>query len=110
MEQGSPGDPANGPTIACSRCDREYDLAYELEELQVGNQAVEKFALDHRRHTGHFPDGVSTWEADCRQCPETVARLDEDAAVRWARTHARHTRHSVEVSHADVEPRIVEDD
>lgn len=85
------------PTVTCSRCDREWDLGHELDELQVGNQALEQFALDHERHTGHFPDGVETFRADCRECPEVVQRLSEDAARRWAETHARHTRHSVDV-------------
>lgn len=85
------------PTVSCSRCGREWDLSYELDELRVGNQAVEQFALDHHRHTGHFPDDVSTWRADCRRCPEEIERLGEEAARRWGRTHARHTRHSVEI-------------
>ena len=89
------------PTVSCERCGREWDLAYELEALAVGNQALEQFALDHQRHTGHFPDGVSTWQADCRQCPESIQRLDERAARRWAETHARHTAHTVAVGHAD---------
>ncbi|USZ68081.1 hypothetical protein NGM10_15280 [Halorussus salilacus] len=96
------------PTVTCSRCDREWDLGYELDDLGVGNQAVEQFALDHQRHTGHFPDGIATWRATCRNCPEAVERLSEDAARRWAETHARHTRHSVELRHAtDEETAIV---
>jgi len=98
------------PTVSCSRCDREWDLAYELDEMGVGNQAVEQFALDHRRHTGHFPDGVSTWLAECRRCPEGSEHLAERAAVRWARTHARHTRHEVEVSNPGEDERRVLDD
>ncbi len=93
------------PTISCARCGREWDLDYELNELRLGNQAVEQFALDHRRHTGHFPDGVSTWLAECRQCPETAERLTEQAVRRWGRTHARHTRHSVELYHATEDER-----
>lgn len=95
-----PADPAgvdDTPTIACERCGREWDLAYELDEVQVGNQAVEQFALDHRRHTGHFPDGVATWRAECRRCPEGAERLSEQPARRWAETHARHTGHAVEL-------------
>ena len=96
------------PTVACERCGREWRLDYELEDLRVGNQAVEQFALDHRRHTGHFPDDVSTWQADCRNCPESVERLDEAPTRRWARTHARHTRHAVDIAHASLEePRRV---
>lgn len=98
-------DPATPPapasddlTISCKRCDREWDLSDELET--VGNQAFEQFALDHRRHTGHFPDGIETWRTVCRNCPEEAERLDEAAAHRWAETHARHTRHDVEIRHA----------
>lgn len=110
-EMGVPAeldDVDDTPTIACERCGRSWDLAYELDEIGVGNQAVEQFALDHHRHTGHFPDGVSTWQADCRQCPEGVQRLDETAARRWARTHARHTRHAVAIEHADAEPSVID--
>jgi hypothetical protein len=46
---------------------------------------------------------VSTWRATCRQCPDSVERLSEDAARRWARTHARHTRHDVTLHHAESE-------
>ena len=99
-----PGGPTRDPvadslTVSCRRCDREWDLSDELEA--VGNQAFEQFALDHRHHTGHFPDGVATWRAACRHCPEEAERLDESAARRWAETHARHTRHDVEIRHAD---------
>ena len=97
------------PRISCSRCGQEWDLGYELDELRVGNQAVEQFALDHRRHTGHFPDDISTWLADCLQCPEETERLHEDAARRWGQTHARHTRHSVEIRHAtDGETTVID--
>lgn len=109
---GDPVDPDavdDVPTIACERCGREWRLAYELDEMGVGNQAIEQFALDHHRHTGHFPDGISTWQAVCRQCPEEVQRLDEHAAHRWAETHARHTRHSVAIEHADVDDPTVID-
>ena len=88
------------PTISCTRCGREWELGYELDELRVGNQAVEQFALDHHRHTGHFPDDISTWQGNCLRCPEEIERLTEAAAYRWGRTHARHTGHSVEVHHA----------
>jgi len=105
LPAASPGDSApidDVPTVACERCDREWRLDYELEDLRVGNQAVEQFALDHRRHTGHFPDDVSTWQADCRNCPEAVERLEEAPARRWAEVHARHTRHAVDLDHASV--------
>jgi hypothetical protein len=87
------------PTVSCSRCGREWNLAYELEDLRAGNQAVEQFALDHERHTGHFPDAVSPWLVDCRQCPDREAYLSEQPARRWAETHARHTRHGVSLRH-----------
>lgn len=90
----------DAPTITCQRCDRSWDLSQEFEELGVGNHAVEQFALDHKRHTGHFPDGVETWRAACRNCPEAAERLSKDAATRWSETHARHTRHRVELHHA----------
>ncbi|WP_309221791.1 hypothetical protein [Halorussus sp. MSC15.2] len=94
------GEEFDAPTISCQRCDRTWDLSTEFEELGVGNHAVEQFALDHERHTGHFPDDVSTWRATCRNCTEVVERLARDAATRWAETHVRHTRHAVELSHA----------
>lgn len=87
------------PNVTCSRCDETWDLSYELDEIQVGNRAVEKFALDHRRHTGHFPDGISPWLADCTQCPDSEQFLSEDPARRWAETHARHTRHEISLRH-----------
>ncbi|WP_375097340.1 hypothetical protein [Natronoarchaeum philippinense] len=97
------------PTIACTRCGREWDLGYELDDLGIGNQAIEQFALDHKRHTGHYPDGVAPWLADCRHCPEGVERLSEEAARRWAQTHARHTRHAVDIGRAnDDESSIVD--
>ena len=107
----SPESPADCvddvPTISCSRCGREWDLAYELDDLRVGNQAVEQFALDHRRHTGHFPDDVTPWVADCRRCPGGDRFLSEDPARRWAETHARHTRHDVTLRHADEDVTVV---
>lgn len=87
--------PSDAPTVSCRRCSREWTLEDELET--VGNRAFEQFALDHQRHTGHFPDGVEPWRATCRHCPEEVVRLDEAAARRWAETHARHTRHRVAI-------------
>ena len=93
----------NKPTIACSRCDREWDLDYELDELHAGNGAIEQFALDHRQHTGHFPDDVTPWLAECRRCPGHEAFLAERPARRWAETHARHTRHDVVLQHASID-------
>jgi hypothetical protein len=91
------------PTVTCSRCDAEWDLSYELDDLGVGNRAFEQFALDHVRHTGHFPDEVTPWVASCRRCPGGDRFLSETPARRWAATHARHTRHDVAVTHADTE-------
>jgi len=88
------------PTIACSRCDAEWDLGYELDTLRVGNRAVERFALDHKRHAGHFPDEVSPWTVDCERCSDGDAFLAERPARRWAETHARHTGHEVTLGHA----------
>lgn len=89
----------DAPVVTCSRCDEEWTLEYELEELCAGNQAVEQFALDHHRHTGHYPDDLTPWIAACRRCPAGEAFLAERPARRWARTHARHARHEVEVEH-----------
>lgn len=101
-------DSDEAPTVTCRRCDQTWDLAREFEDLGVGNHALEQFALDHKRHTGHFPDEIRTWRAKCRNCPEEAERLAADAANRWAETHARHTRHEVEVRHArDDETTVV---
>ncbi|WP_321168271.1 hypothetical protein [Halorubrum sp. JWXQ-INN 858] len=89
--------------MACSRCGREWDLAYELDELSAGNRAVEQFALDHHRHTGHYPDGVTPWIADCLICPDGERFLAERPARRFARTHARHTGHAVSLSKPDAD-------
>lgn len=89
------------PTISCSRCDETWDLGYELDDLQVGNQAVHQFALDHHRHTGHFPDEVTPWIAECQNCPDTELFLTESPARRWSETHARHTRHTVALTEPD---------
>ena len=83
------------PTVSCTRCGEEWTLLFELDELGVGNRALERFALDHRRHTGHFPDDVTPWVVDCRHCPDEDAFLSERPAQRWADTHARHTGHAV---------------
>ncbi len=91
------------PTIRCSRCDDSWSLDYELDEMQMGNQAVERFALDHHRHTGHFPDDVTPWVVDCRQCPDSDQFLSETPARRWAETHVRHTRHTVTVAVPDAD-------
>ena len=89
--------PERTPTVACSRCDHEWDLEYELEELHAGNSAVEQFAMDHYRHTGHYPDDVTPFRVDCQRCPQSEQFLSERPARRFAKTHARHTRHAVEV-------------
>lgn len=99
--------PADGvddvPTVTCTRCDQTWDLAYELDELRAGNRALEQFALDHHRHTGHYPDALTPWIATCRRCPAGEPFLDERPARRWAETHARHTRHEVALEHANTD-------
>ncbi len=101
MTEHDRSDPPGGiddvPQVSCSRCNRTWELAYELDELQVGNRALERFALDHRRHTGHFPDDITPWLVECRRCPDEDAFLSETPARRWARTHARHTGHAVDL-------------
>lgn len=99
IEEFDIDDVDDTPTVACTACDREWDLDFELDELHAGNQAFEQFALDHRRHTGHFPDGVTPWVVDCRHCPDGDEFLSERPARRWAATHARHTRHRVDLRH-----------
>lgn len=89
------------PTVSCTRCDTRWTLAYELDELQVGNQAVEQFALDHKRHTGHLPDDVSPVVVSCERCPDGEEFLSIRPATRWAQTHARHTGHVVRLQDAD---------
>jgi len=99
------------PVVTCSRCDQAWTLAFELDVLCAGNQAVEQFALDHMRHTGHYPDDVTPWVATCRRCPDGEAFLAERPARRWATTHARHTRHEVGVEHgSDVEDTVRPDE
>lgn len=97
LEETRGEEPADAPTVSCSRCGRTWELRYELDELKVGNRALERFALDHRRHTGHYPDDVTPWIAGCRRCPDEDVFLSEQPARRWAQTHARHTRHKVAV-------------
>jgi hypothetical protein len=97
MGDGSSADgPESGvPTVSCTQCGREWELSFELEELSAGNRAVEQFALDHERHTDHFPDDVTPWIVDCQQCPDGELYLAERPARRWATVHARHTTHTV---------------
>jgi hypothetical protein len=103
VAEGGPDDVDDLPTVTCQRCDDEWDLAYELDDLRAGNRALEQFALDHERHTGHYPDDVTPWVVTCRQCPATDRFLAEHPARRWARIHARHTRHRVELGHAEAD-------
>ncbi|AUX09628.1 hypothetical protein AArcSl_2003 [Halalkaliarchaeum desulfuricum] len=107
----SDDEPTNGiddvPTVTCSRCGREWDLAYELEELRAGNRAVEQFALDHERHTGHYPDDVTPWLVACKRCPDGEQFLSERPARRWATAHARHTRHDVLLQDPDENQTVV---
>jgi hypothetical protein len=97
----SPDSIDDTPTVSCSRCDSEWDLEYELDTLRVGNRAVERFALDHKRHAGHFPDDVQPWTVTCEQCPDGDEFLTERPARRWAETHARHTGHEVSLGSSD---------
>ncbi|EMA67296.1 hypothetical protein C462_15884 [Halorubrum distributum JCM 13916] len=85
------------PTVSCERCGREWELDREVDDLDPGSHAIEQFALDHERHTGHYPDGVTPWVARCDRCPDGERFLAERPARRWARTHARHTRHPVRI-------------
>lgn len=100
QETPAPHEPATDgiPTVTCSRCDRSWELSYELSDMQVGNRAVEQFALDHYRHTGHYPDDVTPWVVSCQRCPDEDTFLSEQPARRFAETHARHTRHTVAVT------------
>ena len=100
-------NPTRDPTISCQRCGRTWDLGFELDVLNVGNQAVEQFALDHKRHTGHFPDEISTWITRCRNCPDGDTFLSRSMAERWAETHGRHTTHEVQIDHESLETPVI---
>jgi hypothetical protein len=106
-DESDPGDP---PTVSCSRCGREWDLGHELDELRAGNRALEQFALDHERHTGHYPDDVTPWVVRCRQCPTGERFLAERPARRWATAHARHARHEVDLTGPDDAEAVVSPD
>ncbi|WP_299237328.1 hypothetical protein [Natronomonas sp.] len=108
--QRSPDGIDDTPTVACRQCGTEWNLEYELDTLRVGNRAVERFALDHKRHTGHFPDDVRPWIVACESCPDGDEFLTERPARRWAETHARHTDHEVTVSSADGEATTIAPD
>jgi len=104
-------EPRNAPTVSCTRCNEEWSLEYELDELSAGNRAVEQFALDHERHTGHFPDDVTPWIVACERCPAREAFLTERPARRWATEHVRHARHRVSVRHeaeGETETSVIE--
>lgn len=94
-------DDSGVPTVSCTRCGRDWDLDHELDDLRAGNRAVEQFALDHERHTGHFPDDVTPWIVRCRRCPDGEQFLSERPARRWATAHARHTHHPVHLEAPD---------
>jgi hypothetical protein len=96
-ERQSPKGADPAPTISCSTCGETWDLSFELDELHAGNRALEQFALDHFRHTGHYPDNVAPWTASCQQCPAEERYLERRPAQRFGETHARHARHSVVV-------------
>lgn len=105
LEGPVPDDVSDAPTVQCSACEEEWDLTYELDELRAGNRAVEQFALDHYRHTGHYPDDVTPWVASCRQCPTEESYLEGRPARRFGETHARHTLHSVDIVGPDEDQR-----
>ncbi len=106
----NPPPPDDVPRVSCTRCDREWDLAYELDELRAGNRALEQFSLDHEHHTGHYPDDVTPWRVTCTRCPARERFLAERPARRWAVTHARHTRHAVALrSPEDTSETILDD-
>lgn len=94
-------DGSTPPTVSCARCGRTWDLDHELNNLHVGNRAVEQFALDHERHTGHYPDDLTPWIVQCQHCPDGKQFLSERPARRRATTHARHTRHIVRLDGPD---------
>jgi hypothetical protein len=106
-DDASAPDDAGVPTVSCSRCGREWELDHELDELRAGNRAVEQFALDHERHTGHYPDGVTPWIVRCRRCPAAERFLAERPARRWAQAHARHARHAVRLDGPDGTDEVV---
>ena len=97
----TPDDIDDTPNVTCSQCDDEWNLGYELDTLRVGNRALERFALDHKRHAGHFPDDVRPWIVECLQCQDGDEFLAERPARRWAETHARHMSHEVSLKHTD---------
>ena len=107
-----PDDEREAPTVSCERCGREWSLDREVADIPPGGHAVEQFALDHERHTGHYPDDVNPWTARCERCPGGERFLAERPARRWAQTHARHTRHAVRLDPPSGDSEVVspEDD
>lgn len=105
-----PENPNLAPTVECSTCGQEWELSYELDELHAGNRAVEQFALDHYRHTGHYPDDVSPWRVTCQDCPAEEQYLEERPARRFGRTHARHTRHDLVLGRPNGDEHHIEPD
>lgn len=103
-------DDTGVPTVSCTRCGREWELDHELDERRAGNRAVEQFALDHERHTGHYPDDVTPWIVRCQRCPDGERFLSERPARRWATTHARHTGHAVRLERPDGTADVVSSD
>lgn len=89
------------PTVSCSRCGREWTLDSDLDVRAAGGGLIEQFALDHERHTGHYPDDITPWMVVCRRCPAGEQYLRERPARRWADTHCRHTGHVVELQPPD---------
>lgn len=46
------------------------DDGHVLEWEATADGAVEQFALDHKRHTGHFPDDLIPRLVECQQYPD----------------------------------------
>ena len=109
-DDASSDDDREVPTVSCERCGREWDLDRETDALDPGAHAIEQFALDHERHTGHYPDDVAPWTVRCRRCPDGERFLSERPARRWARTHARHTRHAVRLDPPTGDAEVVSPD
>nr|WP_082222426.1 hypothetical protein [Halorubrum halophilum] len=109
-DDSAPNDETEVPTVSCTRCDREWTLDTEFADLGPGSHAIEQFALDHERHTGHFPDDVTPWIVQCQRCPDGDQFLSERPARRWAEAHARHTRHAVRLEGPTGVDDVVSDD
>ncbi|MFC7072962.1 hypothetical protein ACFQJ7_13185 [Halovenus rubra] len=108
LETDLPDEAKPAPTVSCSVCDEEWELSYELTELHAGNRAIEQFALDHCRHTGHYPDDIAPWTVSCEDCQAEERYLEQRPAKRFGKTHVRHTGHSVSVDSPTQETHQIE--